>query len=754
MKKLLYASLIFGAMLAGNISYGKDNLWKSYKGMYAPSSMEMIVKPNAYSIFTLDNASMKHYLADVSADFSTGKTISIPTPNGDYKTFRIWKNTAMAPELAAKYPEIQTFDGVDVNNPLITAKFGFNMFGFSAYVIDGANTYIIDPYSNAGDGYYMAFYKNELPAEHIMCGVDEMMRATGIQDLDNGPESFNFNTRSGDAPPPPYAHSTQQRKFRAAITNTGEWAVAIVGSSSPTKAQVLAKITEIVNRINSYFEREIAVTLELIPNNDVLVFTNKDTDPYNYNSQMPNLLGESHESIVNRVGANNFDIGHILCTAGGGLAATPAVCSNNSKGRAASTVGSTSQVKVIMHEMGHQMNASHTFSSDRGGCNGNGMPQGAYESGSGVTIMSYNGACAGDNVPSAQDDYYHVHSLYEITNHINNNISCGTLSTNIPVLSIPNILDTYYIPLNTPFELVGPEATVQGSQIKQTFLYNWEQYDNGFDFEEAQGSSQTTGPTLRSHDPKTSTIQAFPPPSIIISGTYNTAGYRLPSVARVLNFKYIARGVVNGRGAFHFTDSTLKVISVTGTGPFRVTSQNSGTANWNPGDNVEIKWDVANTNSAPINCQGVSIFMCFPNSTEPDILLVGYAPNTGSYVYPVQNFYARNGHIKVKGAGNIFFDVAKGAINVNGTSIDETTFSKNITVYPNPATEHINIKNDNNYVKLNVVMYNVMGQKVWEGEMTNTLTIPTAGMASGNYQIQLQDPATQNVATHKVSIVK
>src|SRR5690606_33985567 len=112
---------------------GKENLWKSYKGMYAPSSMEMIVQPSSYKIFTLDNAAMKLWLSDVTSNENTTKTVTIPTPEGGYRTFRIWKNSAMAPGLAEKYPEIQTFDGVDVDDPGITAKFGFNMFGFNAF---------------------------------------------------------------------------------------------------------------------------------------------------------------------------------------------------------------------------------------------------------------------------------------------------------------------------------------------------------------------------------------------------------------------------------------------------------------------------------------------------------------------------------------------------------------------------------------------------------------------------------------------
>lgn len=757
MKKLIYSSLLLGAMLVSSIGFSKDIMWKQHKGLYAPSEMEMIQQPNAYRIYTLDNASMKQYLSDVGSSIEAAKTITIPAPDGSYKTFKVWKNTAMAPELASNYPEIQTFDGVDVENPGVSAKFGFNMFGFSAYVFDGAKTFIIDPYSNANDGYYMVFYKNQLPYHPVACGVDELYRETGINDLDNAPQSFDFynNGSNGDPVAPPMSHNAEQRKFRAAITNTGEWAVAIVGSVNPTKAQVLAKIVEIVNRINGYFEREIAVSLELVPNNDAIVFTNANTDPYNYNNQMPGLLPESHDAIVNRIGVNSFDIGHILCTAGGGLATTPSVCNNNTKGRAASSLGSTTVLGTILHEMGHQMSASHTFSSSSGGCNGNGMPQGAYESGSGVTIMSYSGACAADNVYIDGDEYYHVHSLKEIATHINS-VSCGTLSSNIPVLSIPNVEgEAYDIPLNTPFELVGTEASVQGSQIQQTFLYTWEQYDNGYDFVEADGSMQATGPTLRSHYPKETTIQAFPPVAVIVEGAgYSSPGYRLPGVARELNFKYTARGLSNGKGAFSFTDSTVKLNAIAGTGPFRVTSHTSGTQTWNPGDVVDITWDVANTNAAPINCQGVSIYLTFTDTVTPDILLISYAPNTGGYSYTVPNFYASNGYVKIKGAGNVFFDVGKAKVNVRGTDIDEATLGSNISVFPNPANDNVNIKNDNDYRSLDVAMYNVMGQLVWKGTMNKELTISTSGFASGNYIIQMKDPVSQYVVTQKVVITK
>jgi len=764
MKKVIYASFFLGSVMMSNFAlHASPKSWNSFSGKYAPSEMDMTVSPTEYRILTLNNGEMKSFLLGISEDIESAQQIELPTPDGNKRTFRIWKTPIMAKGLQAQYKDIQTFTGDEIGNPGVTVKIGFTPYGFSAQVYDGNNTYIIDPYSNAKDGYYMAFYKRFLPKEILSCNVGSTQESEfGISDLNqNAVNELKFATPSYDETKSinknevHLKHGAVNRKLRTAITTTGEWSVAITGTAFPTRADVFSKVVEIVNRTNGYFEREIAVTLELVNGADMLMYLNKDTDPYTCNNNMTCLLDESQNAINNRIGVNNYDIGHILCTAGGGLAALASTCSNNSKGRAASTIYSSAAVSTLMHEMGHQMNASHTFSANTGGCNGNGMPEGAYEPGSGSTIMSYSGACAPNNVMEMGDDYYHVHTLTQIANFLSN-ASCGITSANIPVLTISNLQDTFYIPKNTPFELVGENAVVQGSQIPQTFFYNWEQYDVEFDTDEATGSNRTTGPTLRSHNPKSSTTQSYPPSADVIEGNYSSPGYRLPNGQRVLNFKYTARGILNARGAFNTTDNATTIISAGNAGPFRVRSHSSGTQTWNPGDTVRIQWDVANTNDAPVNCNGVSIFLHYPDGSQSDIQIVGYAPNTGSFSYPVPNYFAPEAHIKIKGAGNVFYDISKGKVRVTGTSINDLGFDKDLSVFPNPASDNVTIKfaNPVGLTAINVVMYNAVGQEVYSGEMNDQLTINTAAFASGNYFIKLKDDTTGKTTTKKVVISK
>ena len=86
-------------------------------------------------------------------------------------------------------------------------------------------------------------------------------------------------------------------------------------------------------------------------------------------------------------------------------------------------------VIIMVHEVGHMFNASHTFNGDGNNCNtGNHSLNFAYEIGSGSTIMSYEGNCqTSNNYSNDGDDYFHSKSLESIYNFI---LSSGGCSTN------------------------------------------------------------------------------------------------------------------------------------------------------------------------------------------------------------------------------------------------------------------------------------------------------------------------------------
>lgn len=84
-------------------------------------------------------------------------------------------------------------------------------------------------------------------------------------------------------------------------------------------------------------------------------------------------------------------------------------------------------------------------------------------------------------------------------------------------------------------------------------------------------------------------------------------------------------------------------------------------------------------------------------------------------------------------------------INVNPTtSMNEsnnTTNSANLLVYPNPISEEIIIETAGNN-KLDFEIYNVLGESVFKGNLTNRAIINISKFASGLYIIKLENGKT------------
>lgn len=726
-------------------SYGGDNYWSGFDGKTAPSRLPMTVTPEAYNVFTLDQQAMRDFLFGLGTSYEEAKQIVLPTPDRKFRSFRIWKTPMMEPGLAARYPEIQTFTAEANDDHNVTAKIEYTLFGFTALVFDGDKTYMIDPYSNEPDGYYIAFYeKNFNPYNNVAsgsCGGPRILSPT-----DNGvPVSLGEEEGTTGAK----VNGSVRHVYRLAMSCTGEYAVNAVGPS-PTKPQVLSKIVTTVDRVNGFYERELSVTMSLINNNDDIIYTDGSADPYNCNNNLSCLIGEVQTNITSVIGPANYDIGHILCTAGGGLAQLAAVCGGG-KASGTSTSGGPDDFHVILHEMGHQFGSNHTFSAGTGGCQGNGNEGTGYEPGAGISTMSYAGACAPNNV-GAGEDYFHVSSLREINAFLTTQgSSCGAINSGSNPVNLAALVDSFDIPRNTPFELTAPVATA--TQSSEPIRYSWEQYDLGnFEGTEANNGSADAGPIVRSYPPDTLRTRSYPTVGRIIDGTYTAPGERLPQVARTVRFKLTARSIYQGWGTFQFIDSVVRLKVASGAGDFRVTSQSTDET-WNPGEVKTVTWAVGGTNSAPVNCGWVNIYLSRDGGQTFPYLMVANAPNTGSYNVTVPDVGTSSGRIKVKGTGNVFFDINKGVITMTGNpnGVKELELAEDLVFYPNPATDRIQVLTKKQYGNnLKAVMYNAVGQQVWRGEIKGNTEIGVAGFARGNYMIQVVNETNGARTTRKV----
>ncbi len=678
-------------------------------------------------VFQINNEAIKTKLFSLPTQPEQAISMFFPTPGGELRLFKVWMDNMMEDALAAKYPNIKTFTGYAADNKNVTVKLDYTEYGFHAMVFDNAGTYFIDPYSNANDGFYCCYYKKDYQqplGQMMFCETDE--RSMMHELTNNPPIKLRIN-------------GAVKRTFRLALACTGEYAIAVAGPS-PTKVAVLSKMITSMNRVNGVFERELAVHMTLIGNNDTLIFLNPSTDPYSNNSSSSSMLSENVGVINSRIGIANYDIGHVFSTGAGGQAQLASVCKSNAKAQGvtgrSNPQGDPFDIDFVAHEMGHQFGAEHTFNANTGSCGGNGDMPAAYEPGSGSTIMSYAGLCnASNNLQSGSDDYFHAISLVQITDFLTapNGATCASVTATINTPpQMGAFTQTYHIPKLTPFELTAPPVI---DSDHDTITYCWEQWNKG-NFGTSWSAPSTHGPIFRSFHSDTSSTRVFPRLDTLINGTTSYVGEKLPDVDRFLTFKLTVRDIYNGIGAFNFPDDSVHLDVTANAGPFTVTSP-STSVNWLGSTFETVTWNVANTNLPPVNCANVDILLSVDGGYTYPHVLIKNTPNDGSETITVPNISTTTkARVKVKSAGNVFFNInPANFILTQNTGVKNVSWQNGLNVFPVPANEMLHLMSSTN-TQLDIYVVNTFGQNIFTGRLAKKLDIDVKTWAKGVYYLQ------------------
>lgn len=746
MKKLTLLLLLFAVTAFQATAIGLT-MWRPVAQNNVPAKGERELYPQKSLVYALSVDYLKTQLASATS-VENAVVLQIPTPDGAMLSLKVWEESIMAKELAEKYPEIKNYTAVAVDNENVTAKINLTAFGFDAMVFSGkGKDYVIDPYTKSDNRYYLCYYKSDYakPAGKIHYCANN--------DDDKGPEDITharFDLSDGSLPKVALkTNGATKRKYRLALACTGEYANAVT-PGTPTKPLVLSAMNTTMARVNGVYQREFGVTMELVANNDQLIFLNSN-DGYT-NSSGVTMQGENQSKIDNVIGKVNYDIGHVFSTGGGGIADLESVCDFNAKARGvtgqAKPTGDLFDIDYVAHEMGHQFGATHTFNAATGACSGNGTSISAYEPGGASTIMGYAGICSGNDIANQSDDYFHAKSLDQVSSFITNLItggSCASTSSagNTPP-SVASINQTYAIPHLTPFELEAPLAS---DADNNGITYCWEQYDLG-DFGKSFNDTKQSGPLFRSFKPTASRWRVFPVLDSILNNNLNYLGEKLPEVDRTLDFKLTVRDMFNGTGTFNLSNDELRLNVTTSSGPFLVTAPNQSSDYWQIGSSQTITWDVAQTTTAPVNCSQVTILLSIDGGYTYPFTLVANTANDGSETITVPTGTNTNSaRVKVKADGNVFFDVSNNNFKINNwpADIPSVAFNNHITVFPIPATKHINIVSDTNY-SYDYGLYNAAGKRVSSGSFKDFAIIDVSSVAAGMYTLRLHSSANEKIS--------
>ncbi|MGB1010186.1 MAG: Ig-like domain-containing protein [Thiolinea sp.] len=640
-------------------------------------------------LLNLDMDSLNHHLDSAMPEDSVStNSIQLPLPNGEFADYFLYQSPVMAPGLAAKYPDIRTFKVIGTDNAAYTGRLDLTPQGFHAVLRRNNETIFIDPLGNSN--HYQSYYKRDFAARK----TKSPQHKTFICRSGNHNAAIqSFADKLVQTTTPRAARlsfGNQIKTYRLAIAATGEFTQFHGG----TKAQGLAALVTGINRINEVYERDLAVKLEIINNNDQIVYTDADNDPFDGSADLADL---AITTINQSIGAANYDVGHVVSGEGsGGQANLGVICANGTKAggetSSDSPVNDPFFIDYVAHELGHQFGSEHSFNAVSEACGGgNRSSNHAYEPASGSTIMAYAGICAPENLQQNSDAYFHSDSIEQIRNHLDNGSgnTCGVAGGNTNTPPDATAGTDKVIPKQTPFSLTGSGSDTDGD----TLTYTWEQLDLG-PATSSRGGLVDNGssPIFRSFMPGTSPTRIFPQLSSILNNT-TTYGEVMPTQSRELNFRLTVR---DGKGGVASDDLRLQVVSAAG--PFKVTLPES--TSWTDGSQT-ITWDVANTTAAPLSCSMVKIDLSTNNGASFPTTLIASTENDGSATVTVPAVSTTNGRVRISCTSQPFFAINTGKITItsdgtgNGTNEAPVALNDSFTFSQSGNTRRLDVlKND------------------------------------------------------------
>lgn len=516
------------------------------------------------------------------------------------------------------------------------------------------------------------------------------------------------------------------RELKIAVSSTGEFTQENGGIAN-TKILIESWLEE----LNLMYGREYALRFKLIPNNDDLIFSNANTDPWTtipLGSGGCNNAGliDQENVIDSIIGYQNYDISHVI------------ISPSHLNGGCASSftfgISGGLNIPITRHEIGHQFGQSHTINHTD---NSNYEPENG-----GWTLQG------GNNQGRA-----HGHSYHQLAQTLNNNPNLGEkLSTGNTIPTIDAGLD-YFIPKNTPFTL---KAQAFDPDPNDSLTYVWDNMDKGVE-QYIPVPDDRQGALFMRLLPTSNNTRTFPKIEDILLGQTSNSQEQLPSQARHMNI----RVTVNDNHTMNYFGNNIPVsginsddlrLIVTEQGPLEVTSQSFSGISYTGLETPLVEWNVNQTDLAPISVSHVKISLSTDGGITFPIILNPSTLNDGSEMVQIPEINTNQARIKVEAINNIFFNINSKDFKITYNVGIENNFNSSFNIYPNPAKNQIIITNNSIKEDYQFQISNIQGKILWTGR--NTKFFNSSFLSNGLYFITLKGFESNSKLVKKIEIIK
>ena len=228
------------------------------------------------NVYELDIEVLKNILSKAKKRNEIKKSkkvlVSFPMPDNTKEVFEIFETSILSKKLQTKYPTIKSYYAKSINNPLNSIRFSVDNFGFHGMVQHKNKSYYINPLNVDENKYYIAA-KSDFESNSFTCLFEDDKMVHNIEEKISREQKV--------------VNDGLLRTFRLALACTGEYATYHINaagmseaSDSEKKGVVLSAMNVTMTRVNGIFENDLSLTMELVPNNDEIIFLDEDTDGY------------------------------------------------------------------------------------------------------------------------------------------------------------------------------------------------------------------------------------------------------------------------------------------------------------------------------------------------------------------------------------------------------------------------------------------------------------------------------------------
>lgn len=641
MKKVLLCLFLFSSFLTKSQNI-EERLWKAVRASSSVAANQSTITTDTPT-YQLNVSALTYQLNKVSVARNelslSNSIIYFPNEDGKLVAYKIAKAPVLSEAMQAKYPSVKSYIGESLDNPYQKIRFSNSpTTGLSATLFDKNGDLA---FLQKKDNQYQIVNNKRVDNQPLQCNALQLS-GEHHQHLNKAIRTSSKNSESN------------LKIFRLALLLGSDFSKEILDKlkvqDTAIKARkeeaIISYLNNLLTKLNAVFERDLAISMQLIENNESLLFL--DTSKH----QPSTNLNANQKIFDELIGSENYDIGHTLLLSNNeGVLGWSYVGSIGTSYKAGgfSTMSFNTGMQVLLHEMGHQLGASHTFNNISGKKTD---IETSVEVGKGKTIMSYG---------QIATMFYHSASILQMKACIEKklpNIKAVHTGNNKPVVDAG---EDHTIPKQTPFLLEGKATDSNDKALS----YSWEQIDKDIAIAPPSTNSMA-GPLFAWKAPTEKASRLFPRLTTILEGKQHNENEALPAVSRSLNFTLIARDN-NPNGGETDTDS-LQIHVDENAGPFQITSHNKE-KNIYVNEEIVLKWNVANTDKGKVNTKFVDILFSKDEAKTFPIEVALKVPNNGSHKFQATKaMETTSGRFMIKGHKNIFLDINDANIAVK--SID------------------------------------------------------------------------------------